>query len=197
MSDQQWPDEGTPEWDALQKQAAEDHAKALASTQEKAPRTLELKGADGLESSVTAEELRSLSLDQLQSFFGASLLDATEAIGTDQYGPILDTENKGVLVGKPCLFVRWQFNQGDMGEFVSVDVLTRNDDGSEQRYILNDGSTGIYAELKTLTEKKGVNAGLFARHGLRVSTYDKELVKGDGSIVTLKDCKTYYIDTKL
>jgi len=167
--------------EAAARDAAE-AAKGELTTQE--PRLFEMRGVAATDK-VAAEELRTMSLEQLSAIFG--ITEASEAIGTDQYGPILEDKHK--LVGVPMAIVRWDFYPGDFGEFVSAWVLT----GSEDRYIVNDGSSGIYRQLRDLTNKDGQNAMLVCKHGLRVSKYDKELPNGQ----TIKDAETFYIDTKL
>lgn len=134
---------------------------------------------------MTLEDARQLSFDD----FAAQSLDSTEALGTDQFGPVLDTGNKMTLVGLPFVIVKWNFYTGDIGEFVSAWVITKTDD----RFIVNDGSTGIYAQLKALTDETGQDSGLVCRHGLRVSEYD--YTKPDGTVGGR--AKTFYIDNKL
>jgi len=95
-------------------------------------------------------------------------------------------ENKDQLIGVEMLFVSWDFHMGDHGEFVSVKCVTR--DG--QKYILNDGSSGIRDQLMGLSAKKNQNAGLYAKKGLRRSDYKYEDENGNE-----KPATTYYIDT--
>lgn len=183
------PDPDSPEMEQLRKETEAAKQAAAAGVPAVAePKKFTLASGEK-KYEATAAELRELSFDQLQQL-GLDITTADEAIGSDQYGPIL--EDKQALVGKPCMFVHWEFYPGDFGEFVSAWVITM-ENGQEARYIVNDGSSGIYAQLKGLTTNKGVDSMMFAKHGLRVSTYDKEMPNG----TVLKDCKTYYIDTKL
>lgn len=147
------------------------------------PTGMTLRGKAG-ETTVSPQELRELSFEELSRALG--VVDATEAIGTDQFGPIL--EDKSRLVGVPFILVYWKFYQGDMGEFASMGILTQSGD----RYIVNDGSTGICAQLRELTDKQNIDAMVACKHGFRFSDYT--FTAADG---TEKPARTYYIDTKL
>lgn len=153
---------------------------------EREARTVSLAKSDGSIEVVSAPDLRELSFNQVAALFGDSIVTADEIIGTDQFGPIL--EDKGKLVGVPFVIVYFDEYAGDYGKFVSMWVITANDD----RYIINDGSSGLSDQLRTLKEQKGITAGIACKHGLRVSEYDKEL--DNGSTV---HAKTYYLDTRL
>lgn len=100
---------------------------------------------------------------------------------------VLATEDKARLVKVPLIFIDWRFTLGDQGEFVSAHVITKSGD----KYIVNDGSTGIYQQLQEYTERTGKEGGLFASHGLRRSDYTYQ-DKNDGK---MKPATTYYIDT--
>lgn len=106
---------------------------------------------------------------------------------------VLPTKEKDRLVGVRLLILSWQYNEGEQGEFVSANVMTA--DG--KRYVLNDGSTGILAQLHRLEAwRRGEAPGLpdavyrtnlMCENGLRKSEYDKE-VNGKMTRAT-----TYYI----
>lgn len=132
---------------------------------------------------MTVADATQLSFDDI----AGQSIDSTEALGTDQFGPILT--DKMVLVGLPFVILKWNFYSGDNGEFVSAWVLTKTND----RLIMNDGSTGIYAQLRALTDATGQDSGLICRHGLRVSEYD--YTKPDGT--PGGRARTFYIDNKL
>jgi hypothetical protein len=127
--------------------------------------------------------------------------DAALSLVQQQLGGIVSAEtlgdgfavlskNKDVLCGVPVLFMSWDFNAGDFGEFVSVRAIARREGGALTKVILNDGSTGIYKQLRDFTKQTGKLGGLVARQGLRRSDYDYD----DGS-GQLKPASTYYIDT--
>lgn len=99
-------------------------------------------------------------------------------------------ENKDALIDVPCLFLSWNFNNGDFGEFVSAMVVARSESGGSRKVILNDGSTGIFQQLEAYTKRTGKMGGLIARHGLTRSDYDYTDDKGQ-----VRPASTYYINT--
>lgn len=109
---------------------------------------------------------------------------AVEVLESDQFGPILD--NKDVLVGVPFYVIDWVFHDGDFGNFATAQVMTNAGD----KFLLNDGSTGIADQLRMTQDRKGIVPFLAAK-GLRRSDYEKEI---DGKITK---ATTYYIDTSL
>lgn len=82
--------------------------------------------------------------------------------------------DKGTLVKVPFVGLRWRFTEGDMGSFVSLEIVT--EDG--RRLVVNDGSTGIYRQLRTLTDETGRMQGITCRKGLRRSDYTYADEKG-------------------
>jgi hypothetical protein len=106
-------------------------------------------------------------------------------------------EEKSVLVKMPFLIGNVKFNDGDFGPFVSLTCV----DAANVEFILNDGSTGIYAQIV----EKLHNAGLLSKdieapeigewdvrwackRGLRVSKYSYTDDKGKE-----RPAETYYI----
>lgn len=111
------------------------------------------------------------------------VIDANEEIGTGFQ--ILD--NKDILCGVPFLIIKWEFHDskkykrdGEPSGFVSAFVVTEND----ERYVLNDGGTGICKQLLDLSSRMKRYGGLLVRHGLKRSDYDTEEF-GEGT--------TYYL----
>jgi hypothetical protein len=133
---------------------------------------------------ISTTELKELNLNQLIDALGVS--EVSDVIPTDQYGPVL--EDKAKLCGVPFMLVHWEFHGGDFGEFVSMWVLTLDD----KRYIVNDGSTGIYQQLKETTGKHNIDSMLVCRHGLRESKYT--YTGPDGKE---RPASTFYIDNRL
>lgn len=111
--------------------------------------------------------------------------DASEVVETDQFGPILDDKDK--LVAVPFIVIDWEFHKGDFGEFVTVKVMTFAGD----KFLLNDGSTGIAAQLRETYDEKGAVVPFRCMKGLRRSDYEKVV---DGKTIP---ASTYYIDTAL
>jgi len=146
-----------------------------------APRSSVLKSSHG-EATFTDEQLK-----QLNFFEVAKEADRVDdVLGQDQFGPLLDKSTKNRLVGLPFIAVKWEFHKGmgTDGEFVSVWILTEQN----ARYILNDGGTGVYAQLKAYTAETGRNSMLRCDRGLSRSDYDHP---------EFGPAITYYIDTKL
>lgn len=119
---------------------------------------------------------------------GYTVEEADKAIGNGF--AILPTDHKGRLEGLPLLFLSWRFSCGDMGEFVSALVLAPTQNGVE-KWILNDGSTGIYNQLKAYSENTGRYGGLRVKRGLRRSDYTYT----DPQTGNEKPATTFYLDT--
>lgn len=132
---------------------------------------------------MTVEQVRALA--SLQQFAGDSELrsigsfEDALALAEQVHGSILDIaeelgtgfavlEDKARLENKEFVLVHWRFNAGEFGSgFVSAGVVTR--EGG--KYIINDGSTGIYQQLLTLSQNTQRFGGVLVPTGLRQSTY--------------------------
>jgi hypothetical protein len=115
-----------------------------------------------------------------------SILRADEVIGNG----FAILEHKDALIGKPLFFLQWDFREGDIGEFVSIVTVAQGTNGEIEKWIVNDGSTGVMKQLKTFTEKTGRKGGLMVRRGLRRSDY--RFIGEDGKE---KPASTFYLDT--
>lgn len=140
---------------------------------------------------MTDEQLRSLSsLDDIKGFLGDNVSNAAD-LGSGF--AVLDKNGKRRLVDVPLLFLFWHFSEGvgDKGEKVSAHVVQFNQQSQiVGKWIINDGSTGIYEQLKEFTERTGEQQGLFAPRGLRASDYTFTNDNGQE-----QDATTFYIDT--
>lgn len=136
---------------------------------------------------VNDETLRDLeTTEDVLSFLaskGIEVIDAVKELGTGWVVPTDGEATKAALCGKELIIAWWTIQPGDYfrtvlnqktGEleeeranFVTMFVITP--DG--QRYILNDGSTGIARQLEQFTQRTGRNAGLGCKQGFRVSEY--------------------------
>lgn len=125
----------------------------------------------------------------VQAEFGGELVSAEETLGNGF--TILNGEAKNILVGVPCVFMGWNFNAGDKGEFVSAQIVARMPGGGMLKAIVNDGSTGIFKQLKAFTGRTGKLGGLSARGGLTRSDY-KYMDETTGEE---RPATTYYINT--
>ena len=102
---------------------------------------------------------------------------------------LLANKDKPKLIGVSLVILDWRFNAGDHGEFVSMMVLTK--DG--KKYIVNDGSTGIYENMKALTRKLGGGRAVtYVPKGFTQSDYMFDEVQKDGSTVR-KPATTFYL----
>lgn len=116
---------------------------------------------------------------------------ATESISDYGNGFVL-LPNKDQLVGKPFLIIQWRFNDGDYAQkFVSAAVVTENGD----KFILNDGGSGICAQLVRVTktrlakgQKQTAQSALICRNGLTRSDYTYVNDKGEKTPAV-----TYYL----
>jgi hypothetical protein len=67
----------------------------------------------------------------------------------------------------PFLILHFGLNDGDFGEFASIAAVTKNND----KYIFNDGSTGIKEQLLDLARTHQRFGGFMVHGGLNESTY--------------------------
>ena len=127
-------------------------------------------------------------------------LDATATFGGVEdfslYGSgfdVLPTADKARLVGVPFVILSWKFSEGDNGEFVSAEIVTR----ANEKLIINDGSTGIRAQLKRVAlsrlergaDDASSRANLLVSKGLTVSRYQY----ADDKTGELRSAETYYL----
>jgi hypothetical protein len=98
---------------------------------------------------------------------------------------ILSGKEKARLCGVSLLVLAYNFNDGDNGEFVSAQVVTNS-----ERLIVNDGSTGIYQQLKDLSEA-GETRAIYCKRGLKRSDYTFT----DPKTKEEKEATTFYLDT--
>lgn len=144
--------------------------------------------ADIVPNRISDEELSNIkSFDDAMALaeqYHGAVLPADEVLGNG-FTVISD---KNVLVGVPMILLEWRFNDGDQGKFVSVSAVARTELGMK-KVIVNDGSTGIMAQLSAYTNKTGKDGGLVVKKGLRRSDYVADTPEGP------KNATTYYLDT--
>jgi len=99
-------------------------------------------------------------------------------------------ENKDQLVGKGLLILGGQFNEGDMGKFVSLYAV----DADGGKWIINDGGTGIFAQAEKYAAK-GLLSGLLIRKGLVRSDYQYDEVNAKTGEITKRPATTYYLSS--
>lgn len=109
------------------------------------------------------------------------LVDASDEIGT---GVELVNKDKDSLIGVKLVILELRYNESDIGEFVSALAVTEHG----RKVVINDGSEGIYKQLKTWSDRTGRRGGLLVKAGLRRSDYKKEV---DGKLIP---ATTYYLN---
>lgn len=139
----------------------------------------------------------------------ASLLRGyAESVGVnvesaDDYGTgFRVVENKDSLVGVEMIFLDWRFTDGDFGQFVSIEAVTKAGD----KFIINDGSTGLYQQMVNITAQRAAagrpdtQTGLYVPHGLTKTDYffnedTKETAsrKPENGGKAWKPASTYYV----
>ena len=89
------------------------------------------------------------------------------------------------MIGVPFIVLDFRFIVDEKTKREYVTVLVMNGQGGKARF--NDGSTGIYAQLKKIHEQYGVQP-IACKFGLRKSDY--EVQNDDG---TITPATTYYL----
>jgi hypothetical protein len=121
----------------------------------------------------------------------ALLAEFGEIIDVSEFGDGFVPVDKSELVGHKLMiidttFVEKDIAQGKTGDYVVVrafDVRTGN------KVVFADGSTGIFAQLKSIVSQTRKRGGFGIPNGLRVSDYVYTDEKGEQS-----PAKTYYLD---
>lgn len=95
-----------------------------------------------------------------------SVVDAADFLGSGF--TLLKGEEKAQLVGKPFIVLESRFHPGDYAsEYASIVLMTQAD----ERFILNDGGSGICADVQQMQALTNRNGGWLIKGGLRVSEY--------------------------
>lgn len=128
----------------------------------------------------------------------AALGAVTTAEDWADYGTGFDLlDNKDRLVGVPFVIVEWRFTKSQQyaQTFVSAMIV----DEKDNRFILNDGSTGICAQLRSVTDRRIARgdafpqAGLIVRKGLRRSNYKVAGTDKDTGEEVMLEASTFYL----
>lgn len=133
--------------------------------------------------SFSADEMRELAtFEDVQALFeahGVTVVNAAEEIGDGFV--LLSKDDKPKFEGVAMMLLSWVFAEGDhkkedgtKGEFVAVRFVTREMNGTIGKYILTDGGTGIYEQLKSYSVRSGNKQAMYVPKGLRVSRYSNE-----------------------
>lgn len=136
----------------------------------------------GADISLSDADLRNLTPENLEQYFAAQGIEITDQSAFGSGFTLL--KEKDQLVSKPFIIVEWRFSLGDHGEFVSALVMTNSGD----KFVINDGSTGIYAQLRSITDETGKTHAHVVRNGLVRSDYEYVDNNGEKHPAT-----TYYL----
>lgn len=113
--------------------------------------------------------VRSLRFEDIVNTLQAQgdIIDAEEEYGDGAV--LLKKEDKRKLVGVPMVLFDYSYSEGvgASGEKVTLRLKLSDD----TIVIINDGSAGIYRQLKELDGKNTSGRALLLRHGLRASDY--------------------------
>lgn len=144
-----------------------------------------------------ARQPRNSDIYDVTELRGISSFDDALALVSEKVGEITDAEkelgtgfrvlngpDKDRLLGVTFLILSMDFNEGDQGAFVSFLCVTEENG----KYVVNDGSTGIYKQLEEYSMRGGKPKGLLVNGGLRKSEYEKEI---DGRMTK---AVTYYLN---
>jgi hypothetical protein len=99
-------------------------------------------------------------------------------------------EDKSKLLNEPFMIVKYGVHPSEKIQgklFTTIHVLTKGGD----KYVVNDGGTGIHQQLTDLKTQMGTVCPLMVSRGLRVSEYDYE----DPNTGEKTKAETYYINT--
>jgi len=122
--------------------------------------------------------------------------DYSEAYGTG----FIVLSDKSRLEGVSFVIVEWRFSDGKYGEeseFASLVVVTE----PGEKFIVNDGSTGIKDQLKKVTQMRvergaspeQAHRGLLVRGGLNKSEYEYESTNAKTGKTEMLPATTYYL----
>jgi hypothetical protein len=138
----------------------------MATQKQKAAQAAELELAAKVRNEDVLRDIT--SFDQAYALAAESyggVVDASELLGTGF--EVLNSEDKSRLLNVPLIVLDSRIHDGEQGEFCSLVVVTEQG----ARYIVNDGSKGIYLQVLRLREKTEKEGGWLVRHGLRQSEY--------------------------
>lgn len=140
----------------------------------------------------TIEELKTMvSAASGITFTPETFEQVFEAFGGDLVeieGSPYKVVDKASLVNVGFVITDVRFYEGTFGTAVAVCGITRDN----ERFVFNDGSTGIFEAIKRTVAVTGRTAGILVANGLRASHYKKEIVDGMTDEVKTIDATTYY-----
>lgn len=121
----------------------------------------------------------------LQDNYIPSSWEDMVAYAEDHYGEIIQFEgspweilkDKHELVGVPFMIADVRAYEGKFGSAVAIMLITEQPiaNHSGPRYVINDGSTGIYEQVTGMIRRAKQKSGIMCPNGLRASDYTYEL----------------------
>lgn len=93
---------------------------------------------------------------------------------------------KDKLVDVPFMIADVRHYNGTYGDAVAVMLITKDpvkygdSEDTDTRFVINDGSTGVYAQVTAMVRRTGRKAGLLCPKGLRSSSYEFQETDLDG-----------------
>lgn len=113
--------------------------------------------------------IRSLPFEEILATLQAQgdLIDGEEEFGDG--ATLYRKDDKRKLVGVPMILFDYGFSEGVGATGEKVTIRLKLPDGTVA--VLNDGSAGIYRQIKELVEKNTQGRALLLKHGLRASDY--------------------------
>jgi hypothetical protein len=155
------------------------------------------------------QQIPDLSWDELLKQLGdTDELDDVSALGGGFH--LLKRDDKDKLEGQPfvILFFRvndkWRYGPG-VSMMIQTAVPVVFNGQKYERFVVNDGSTGIAQQLFDYKAATGKNGPILVRNGLRSSEYEVMEDGPDGEKIPVIDPatqkpvlgKTFYLDTSL
>lgn len=147
-----------------------------------ASETTAVETIDGFEE----HQLRDLTqMSDVLAIAGGNVANISDVLGNG----FAVLEDKTRLLDTEFVVVRYGEHKSDKGsgKFATMHVITR--DGN--KFVVNDGSTGIMAQLAEIKKEYGRVCPLYVPRGLRVSEYEIE----DEKTGEMKRAKTFYLNT--
>lgn len=127
-----------------------------------------LRALSSLQAFANDADLRSVGSFEdavkLAEEINGSVVDISEELGSG-FAVLTD---KSKLVKEPFVLIQWRFNVGDFTRpFVSAGLVTKRG----EKFIINDGGTGIMKTLLDYSQETKRFGGILVPRGLRVSDY--------------------------
>ena len=78
--------------------------------------------------------------------------------------------------------------------FCAIMLVTRDEIDGRNQFVINDGSTGIYEQVKGMVERSKRKSGIICPNGLRASKYEKVISDAFGNAPDKTiQATTYYV----